>query len=153
MTKQQVCLVEEQLARAFLFNTAFSEKSEPFFATDMASRVILRRASDDVVQWDKVWQGHGASGFACMVYSSLSMAGGEDGSKRIYRPLDVTVISIGAVAKAQDEIAGEQRLRQRAKPKTRNRSADEDDLKEEVEATAQVEVDPELATQDTGVGT
>lgn len=107
LAPRDVSIVEDQLARAFLFNILLTDETKDYFAVDLTSRARLYQADDDPLDWNRL---HGESdipGIVAGVYTYIEFPLDDD-SKLVEgeRPHDVTVLSLRAVSKALDEVGG-----------------------------------------------
>lgn len=107
LTVVETRIVEEKLARAFLFNTLLTAGSDDFFAADIISRVKLTQSYDDPLDWDRLHQESDTAGVVAGVYTHLEALVNDDLTTIVgYRPRDVTVISLRAVSKVLGELEG-----------------------------------------------
>ncbi|KAG8166278.1 hypothetical protein KVR01_004830 [Diaporthe batatas] len=132
LTAADVQAVEEQLAHAFLFNISLTRVPRDYFAVDFISGKVLYRHDDDGLDWEKLCRESDTPGLVAGVYTYLERSWDDDSEDVghglpinnpeavVYRPRDVTIISLKAVAKALRETPSFERLRPSGKPRAIN---------------------------------
>lgn len=54
LAPRDISIVEDQLARAFLFNILLTDETTDYFAVDLTSRMTLHQADDDPLDWHRL---------------------------------------------------------------------------------------------------
>lgn len=104
---RDVQIIEDQLARAFLFNIMLTDDARLCSPVDLKSRMRLRQAEDDPLDWHRLRRYSDTPGVFAGVYTYMESPSDNDSMTFIgYRPHDVTVLSLRAVAKAVGEVGG-----------------------------------------------
>lgn len=107
LAPREVPIIENNLARAFLFNILFIRKARDSFAVDFTSKVKLLQAADDPLHWVKLHKDSDTPGVVAGIYTYMEAnIDPDDHTVTGYRPHDVTVLSVRAVAKALREVGG-----------------------------------------------
>lgn len=111
LTPREVRIIERNLARAFLFNILFIREAGDVFAVDFTSKVGLLQAADDPLHRDKLHRDSDTPGVVAGIYTYMEATIDPDNrTVSGYRPHDVTVLSVRAVAKALREVGGAEAL-------------------------------------------
>lgn len=111
LAPREVRIIENILARAFLFNIMFIRKVGDGFAVDFTSKVGLDQAVNDPLQREKLHGDSETPGVVTGIYTFLEATIDPDTfTVSGYRPHDVTVLSVCAVAKALREVGGVEAL-------------------------------------------
>lgn len=109
LSPREVRIIENNLARAFLFNILFIREAGHVFAMDFTSKVGLLQAVDDPLHREKLHRDSDTTGVVAGIYTYME-ATIDNRTISGYRPHDVTVISVRAVAKALREVGGAETL-------------------------------------------
>lgn len=108
LTPREVRIIENILARAFLFNVLFIRKAgHDGFAVDFTSKVGLLQATDDTLHREKLHTDSDTPDVVAGIYTYMEATlDPDDYTVSGYRPHDVTVLSVRAVARALREVGG-----------------------------------------------
>lgn len=104
-------VVEEQLARAFVFNILLAGSSKDYPAVDFISCEALSRPVEDTLDWGRLGQESDRPGVVAGVYTYLQPCKTRPTGPLTLSPRDVTVVSLGAVWKALRGVRNREHLR------------------------------------------